>query len=81
MIVGTTVRPVIIVVSPITLYHSLSPIPNTLYRCIRLYIKNQHGRVVRACPFGDIRRQLNYRNGTLDRGLDTKHGVFVTRGR
>jgi hypothetical protein len=21
------------------------------------------------------------RNGTLDRGLDTKHGVFVTRGR
>ena len=50
MIVGTTVRPVIIVVSPITLYHSLSPIPNTLYRCIRLYSKNQHGRVGRVVP-------------------------------
>jgi hypothetical protein len=23
--------------SPMTLYHSLSPIPNTLYRCVRLY--------------------------------------------
>ncbi len=34
-----------------TLYHSLSPIPNTLYRCIRLYIKNQHGRVGRVCLF------------------------------
>jgi hypothetical protein len=32
-------------VSPFALYHFLSPIPNTLYRCIRLYIKNQHGRV------------------------------------
>jgi len=26
-----------VMVSPMTLYHSLSPIPNTLYRCIRLY--------------------------------------------
>jgi hypothetical protein len=37
-----------VMASPITLYHSLSPIPNTLYRCIRLYIKNQHGRVGRV---------------------------------
>jgi hypothetical protein len=34
--------------SSIVLYHSLSPIPNTLYRCIRLYIKNQYGRVGRV---------------------------------
>jgi len=34
-----------VMTSSIVLYHSLSPIPNTLYRCIRLYIKNQHGRV------------------------------------
>jgi hypothetical protein len=34
-----------VMVSPMRLYHSLSPIPNTRYRCIRLYIKNQHGRV------------------------------------
>ena len=31
--------------SPMTLYHSLSPIPNTLCRCIRLYSESmQHGR-------------------------------------
>ena len=30
-----------VMTSPMTLYHSLSPIPNTLYRCIRLCIKNQ----------------------------------------
>jgi hypothetical protein len=46
----------IVMVSSIMLYHSLSPIPNTLYRCIRLHIKNQHGRVGRVYPFGNIRR-------------------------
>jgi hypothetical protein len=48
-----------VMTSPITLYHTLSPIPNTLYRCIRLYTKNQHGRVGRVCLFGHIRRPLN----------------------
>jgi hypothetical protein len=37
----------------IQLYHSVSPIPNTLYRCIRLYIKNQHGRVGRVLSLQD----------------------------
>jgi hypothetical protein len=49
----------VVMTSPMTLYHSLSPIPNTLYRCIRLYIKNQHGRVGRVFPFGNTRRHLN----------------------
>jgi hypothetical protein len=34
-----------VMTSPMTLYHSLSPIPNTLYRCIRLYSESiHHGR-------------------------------------
>jgi len=44
---------------PFSLYHSLSPIPNTLYRCIRLYQESMcmvGGKS--GLSLGNIRRQL-----------------------
>jgi hypothetical protein len=60
-----------VMAAPMTLYHSLSPIRNTLYRCIRLYIKNQHGQVAyllywRYPPTGPSYFQISFDSAKVD---------------
>ncbi len=56
----------VVMASPMTLYHSLSPIPNTLYRCIRLYSESmQHDREGKVAISRTQRNIVRYSSSVL----------------